>query len=350
MQAKFTDFKRGMSRILLLSFSLLLLACFETNYPPTVDEKINGLSLVATRDSLKMENIEPVLKVNASHVALMPFGFIRDADHPEIIFNRERQWFGETVIGIEQHIEILNRESVKVMLKPQLWVGHGIFTGQISMADETAWIEFENSYRNFILAFAEIAEKHQIPIFCIGTELENFVIERQGFWWKLIKDIRTIYHGKLTYASNWDEYSRTPFWTELDYVGIDAYFPITDEQTPSLEKCLERWKEHRSILKTFAIDLNKPILFTEFGYRSVDFSGKEPWNSDREMPGLNHTAQYNALEALFKSMWAEEWFAGGFVWKWFPDHQRSGGEDNTQFTPQNKPAERLIEEYYSKIK
>ena len=339
-----------MRRIYLLSLILLLLGCFGTNRPPKVDEKINGLSLVATRDSLRLENIESVLKVHASHVALMPFGFIRDVDQPEIIFNRERQWFGETVVGIEQHIEMLKLQSVEVMLKPQLWVGHGIFTGEIKMADESKWLEFENSYRYFILTFAEIAEKHQVPLLCIGTELESFVTERPQFWSELINEIRSIYKGKLTYAANWDEYSRTPFWRMLDFVGIDAYFPVADEQTPTVQQCMQSWKDHRSVLKTFAIDLNKPILFTEFGYRSVDYAGREPWKSDRDMPGLNHLAQYNTLDALFKSMWNEEWFAGGFVWKWFPDHSRAGGEENSQFTPQNKPSEKLIGEYYAKFK
>ena len=36
----------------------------------------------------------------ANYAAVMPFGFIRSLDDPNIIFNTERQWYGETKAGI----------------------------------------------------------------------------------------------------------------------------------------------------------------------------------------------------------------------------------------------------------
>jgi len=38
---------------------------------------------------------------------------------------------------------------------------------------------------------------------------------------------------------------------------------------------------------------------------------------------------------------------GGFIWKWFHDYNKSGGENNSQFTPQNKPVEKIIKEQYT---
>jgi hypothetical protein len=162
----------------------------------------------------------------------------------------------------------------------------------------------------------------------------------------LIKEIRSIYNGKLTYAANWNEYIKTPFWNELDYIGIDAYFPVSDLKTPSVEDCilgLKPWKEE---MKEYHMKFNKPILFTEFGYRSVDYTGKQPWRSDRDMNTVNLEAQTNATQAFFKMFWDEDWIAGGYIWKWFINHEKSGGQNNFMFTPQNKPVESTIQEVY----
>ena len=55
----------------------------------------------------------------------------------------------------------------------------------------------------------------------------------------------------------------------------------------------------------------------------------------------------NLLTALYEEVWNENWFAGGYIWKWFIEHDRAGGEDNDRFTPQNKPAGLVIQYYYS---
>jgi hypothetical protein len=54
----------------------------------------------------------------------------------------------------------------------------------------------------------------------------------------------------------------------------------------------------------------------------------------------------NGLQAIHNQFWKEEWFAGGFIWKWFHRHEKVGGEKNNRFTPQNKPAEELIRKLY----
>jgi hypothetical protein len=47
-------------------------------------------------------------------------------------------------------------------------------------------------------------------------------------------------------------------------------------------------------------------------------------------------------------LWDKEWMAGGYIWKWFPFHNRAGGNKDDQFTPQNKLAEKRIVEFYKK--
>ncbi len=312
------------------------------------NEKVNGVSFVAYGKPVDETHTKPVVtKINANFAAVMPFGFIRTLDNPQIIHNTERQWFGETRAGAKQYSEELRKQNIKIMVKPHIWIHRGEFTGFLDMKSEEDWKKFEDSYTSFILEYADLAQEINAEIFCVGTELENFIAKRPIYWDALIDKIKAKYKGKLTYAANWDEFKRTPFWSKLDFIGIDAYFPITDEQTPSVEKSIEGWKPHKAVIKALSDKHQKPVLFTEYGYRSVDYSGKEPWKYDRNMTEVNLEAQVNTSKALYETFWNEDWFAGGFVWKWFINYDKSGGLENNQFTPQNKPVEKVIKTYYS---
>ncbi|MCB0383552.1 MAG: glycoside hydrolase, partial [Psychroserpens sp.] len=249
--------------------------------------KINGLSFVASPEPINEAHTKPVTEVGANYTAIMPFGFMRDLEHPLIVHNTDRQWFGETKAGAKQYIDELRKKEIKIMIKPQIWVWHGQFTGEIKMSSEENWQALEATYSDFILEYAALAEDTKAEIFCIGTELENFIKERPDYWYNLIQEIRKIYKGKLTYAANWDEFKRTPFWSYVDYIGIDAYFPVSDKHTPTIEECKLGWQKHKHDIKLLYDSFDKPVLFTEYGYRSMDFTGKEPWKSDHTIESLN---------------------------------------------------------------
>lgn len=331
-------------------FLCLVSVCFMLSCSATIErsEKINGVSFVASRDSIEQQHVEPVVNLGANYAAIMPFGFIKELAHPEISFNTDRQWFGETEEGVKQYVRTLHQNHIRVMLKPQLWVWRGEFAGFIKMANEEDWMLLESSYSNFILSYAKVAQEANVEIFCIGTELESFIDERPAYWNQLILEVKKIYKGKLTYAANWNEYQRTPFWDDLDYIGIDAYFPVDSKQSPTLEDAKKGWQKHKLEMKNYSVKYRKPILFTEFGYRSIDFSGRAPWTVDRVDKQVNLEAQAILTQALFEEFWHEDWFAGGFVWKWFPKHNAVGGKDDNRFTPQNKPAEEVIRTFYKK--
>ena len=114
----------------------------------TQTKKINGVSFVASGEAISTHHIDPVVDINANYAAIMPFGFIRNLAHPEIVFNTERQWFGETRAGAKQYIEELRKKKISIMLKPQIWVWRGEFTGFIEMNNETDWKILEDSYSN----------------------------------------------------------------------------------------------------------------------------------------------------------------------------------------------------------
>ncbi len=328
------------------ALGFFILCFLQLSCSSQITKKINGVSFVASREEVAQLHIDEVLKVNANHAAVMPFGFIRDINSPEIIHNTDRQWFGETRNGAKQYIEMLQKNGVQVMVKPQIWIWKGEFTGTLKMNSEEHWKQLEASYDDFILTYAQLAQDTNAELLCIGTELEQFVKARPDYWKKLIQKIRAVYKGKLTYAANWDEYPRTTFWEDLDYIGIDAYFPLSDEKTPTVDQLRTGWQPWKEKILALSKAKNKQVLFTEFGYRSMDYTGKKPWLVDRNDENVNLEAQVNAKKAIFAEFWSEDWFAGGYVWKWFIQHDKAGGGEDNRFTPQNKPAQQIISEVY----
>ena len=328
------------------TLSLLILCILQFSCASQKFEKINGVSFVASREKVGQHNVEEILNIHANPAAVMPFGFIREINSPEIIFDTERQWFGETKSGAKQYIEMLHKNGVEVMLKPQIWIWRGEFTGTLKMQSEEDWVALENSYEKFLMSYALLAQETNTALLCIGTELEQFVKNRPVFWKNLIVKIRSVYKGKLTYAANWDEYPRTTFWEDIDFIGIDAYFPLSEEKTPSVEQLKIGWQKHKDKMSALSFEKNKPIIFTEYGYRSMDYTAKKPWLVDRNAENVNLEGQVNAKKAIFEEFWNEDWFAGGYVWKWFIHHDKAGGSKDNRFTPQNKPAQLVIRDFY----
>ncbi len=289
-----------------------------------------------------------VKRVNANWISVMPYGFVKD-ESGDFFFSKNSQkdwqWWGERVDGAAKTITMAHENGLQVMLKPHLWLGWGQFTGHMDLKSDSAWTTFEKGYGDYLLTFAKLADSLNVEVYCIATEMEKHVELRPQFWRQLIQDIRQVYAGKLTYAENWDSYARVPFWNELDYIGVDAYFPLSEAQNPELNALKKGWKQHINALNTFAAKHQKPILFTEIGYRSCDFTAHKPWETDMDLPE-NEAAQRVAYEAFFEAVWQQPWFAGAFIWKWFPEERKNKRE---KFSPQNRAAEKVLSQNYQQL-
>lgn len=240
--------------------------------------------------------------------------------------------------------------GLKVMLKPHLDIlstEYGSWRGEIQPVSETDWDKWFNSYSNFILHYAKIAEEEKVEILCIGTELTSATASHHEKWKDLIREIRKVYKGALTYAANWkDEYLHIRFWDELDYAGLDAYFPLSNRESPGYEELMEAWKRWLPEIEAWQASINKPVVFTEIGYRSSTRTVSSPWE---HIPGkkVDLEAQARAYRALVDTFWEKEWFYGVYWWHWGTS-VKMGGRLNRGFTPQNKPVEDYIRDIYSR--
>lgn len=298
---------------------------------------IRGVSYVATRNPIEASNMSPLKSIHANYVAVIPFA-LGTWDSPSLRFNENNQWWGETEEGVKTTIQLARDQGQKIMIKPQVWFRGGFYTGYFELKNEQDWTEFENNYSKYILMFARIAEETNTELFCIGTEFEKFVNERPVYWNELIVEVRKIYKGKLTYAGNWDSYKKLSLWVNLDFIGVDAYFPLTKEKYVTEDSIRSGWKRWIDEMESVSNKFKKQIVLTEIGYRSIEFAGKEPWLSSGGQT-LNLENQKLLYQVMFEEVWSRPFIEGGFLWKWFPDQINSGGEDHLGFTPQNKPAQ-----------
>lgn len=312
----------------------------------TSDVYFKGVSFVGTGDKVTSDDLDHVHAIGANALTLMPFAY-GTIGEPKLTYkDLDWQWWGESAEGVRETALLAKAQGLKVMIKPHLWLDWGTYTGDHGFENESEWEIFERDYREYILQFARISEELQLPVFCIGTELERSSRERPQYWRSLIAEIRSLYSGRLTYAANWDNYKYITFWDDLDFIGVDAYFPLDTSGTPSHPALLRGWKEWHEELNAVSERFDRPVIFTEWGYRSADHTAKKPWQYDERESNVNLDGQAAAYRAMFDTFEQTPWFAGSFVWKWFPHHNRVGGTGDNQYTPQNKPAEDVLKSYF----
>ncbi len=319
----------------------LLLQEEEMTFP--LSPKINGASLVNPHSPVPDSSMATIVQTNSNWVAVIPFAFSRQ-NEPEVYFNHERQWWGERAEGSMALIQMAKKLGLKVMLKPHVWMRES-WIGDFELDSEEKWLKWEKAYRDYILTFAKLADSLDVELLCIGTELKKTEVTRAAFWESLIVEVRAVYKGKITYAANWDHYEKVPFWDRLDYIGINAYFPLTKPgEVPDKKRIEEAWKPIRKEMRSLAISLGMQVVLTEFGYAACSQATERPWEEfDKSEPDFE--LQAVAYEGLFASLWQEDFVAGGFFWKWHLIRHADRWERG-RFSPQGHPAAGVISKWY----
>ena len=282
-------------------------------------------------------------------ISQTPFGWQRRANEPrfEIVTDGPVYW-GETDAGLAATTQLARKHGIFTMLKPHLWLldrSRGRWEGSIAMRSEADWRRWFENYEIFIVHYAALADSVGAAAFCVGTELSG-TTEREEDWRRIIAAVRRVYSGPLTYAANWDgEFERIAFWDALDFVGVQAYFPLASAPQSNADSLATAWQPIRERLAVLSSRVRKPIVFTEIGYRSERGASVEPWRwgAAHEPDSLEQAACY---EAAFRALWDEPWFGGFYWWKWFPDPEVGRSARDASFSPQGKPAAAVLADAY----
>ncbi|MBV9266121.1 MAG: hypothetical protein JO061_08135 [Acidobacteriaceae bacterium] len=248
-------------------------------------------------------------------------------------------------------IRQLQSRGLKILLKLHVDGADGSWRGQFNPPDADAWFQ---SYSDFILYYARLAQSLGVEGIVIGTEYVMLSgAQNQAHWQALIGDIRSAFSGILTYAANathtGDEFTQVSFWDKLDLIGIDGYFPLTKFGDPSVAQLAAAWSRNLNgsnlveVIQNLSSAFNKPVIFTEIGYRSITGTNTRPW--DAALTGVyDPAAQANCYQAFFE-VWSNfsAWMQGAFWWDWPVAGPLSM---DTGYSPRGKPAGEVVTNWY----
>ncbi|MDD5633897.1 MAG: discoidin domain-containing protein [Candidatus Omnitrophica bacterium] len=263
----------------------------------------------------------------------------QDGTKSEVIYSNDKpNGDTPTEASVKHAIDVSHQIGMRVMVKPHVDPRTG--EARVNILPSDPWFD---SYRDFVLRYAKLAQDNNAEIFSIGTELEATTFDAWSARWDdIIGKVREVYKGTLTYSANWTEYKEVPFWDKLDLIGIDAYFPLSMNEKPTLEELVKAWSEKADEIEKWLIEKNlteKGVIFTEVGYPSSEGAAKQPWAAISNIESQEEQA--NCLEAMFQVLSTRPWFKGYYVWQYFPQDRWSP----LGFTVKGKKAEEVIKKY-----
>jgi hypothetical protein len=291
--------------------------------------------------------LDYLANLNTNAVAIVPYSYLRTPASPTP-FPVMKRAGTENDEAVVQTCYDARQRGMSVMMKPQIWVGHHQWTGDIAMKTEADWQAFFHYYTHWILHYAFLAEVHRCEVLCIGTELVQTTLQREADWRVLIQKIRAVYSGKLVYAANWgEEFEKINFWDQLDYIGLDCYYPLHDKEDASEKELRKGFQSIVQRIEKVQQRFHKPLIFTEIGFPSCHAPWRQPHHDGRDA-AFNAEHQRRCYEVVFEALQGKPWCGGLFWWK-FPSHLEIHRSDNTGFTPFNKPAETVVKNWFGKI-
>ena len=149
---------------------------------------------------------------------------------------------------------------------------------------------------------------------------------------------RALFDGPITYAANFDAFEATPFWRQLDAVGVDAYFPLSRNPQATDAELRMGAAEAVGRMQRVARSVGKPVILTELGYPSTAAPWMEPWRERRDLPAAPRD-QERAFAAILGALPESPSVLGFMIWKYESDPNLS---DPTGYLPKGKPAESVI--------
>lgn len=291
------------------------------------------------------QDLHEIRRLGADHVSLIIAWYQKDIRANEIYPYATPVGDFETTPDdkLREIIRQAHQEGLKVFLFPILRLEERKdkeWRGVLAPSQPAKWFD---SYRNFTLHYARLASETGVQLYSVGSELCSMELHT-SFWNRLIRDVRKVFKGELLYSANWDHYGKIGFWENLDYLGLNGYYELSDHEKPSLRELLRKWWDIENEISSWQEKLRKKIIFTEIGYPSIDGACGKPWDYTRETP-IDLEEQALCYEAFFLTWGNSERLGGVYFWNWFGP----GGANDRTYTPRGKPAEKVLVKWFQNV-
>ncbi len=294
-------------------------------------EQVRGITLSTHRGNREWSSdalaptFERIRGVGANWVAIHPYASVSDD-------GTVRRWEEEAGVPtwLSKPIAQAHRLGLRILIKPHLayWRSRFAWRGEIEFESDEQWQRFWAGYEAWIVDLARLSRS--ADAFVVGTELDR-TLHQEARWRRVIDRVRDVSDVPLTYASNWTDYERVPFWDSLDMVGVQAYFPLTDSEAPTRGELEASWARLSRRLSEFGAARGKRVLLTELGYNRSFAAAREPWSNVTDGEEAE-ALQALCLEVALAAVEREPRIAGAFLWKWFLE-PRSVGRDFQMASP-----------------
>lgn len=271
----------------------------------------------------------------ANFVIFVPNGVQQTAQSEEICYTTSATMSDDE---LEEMIAYAQSLGFRVALKPTANCANGTWRAHINFFDEDVpcepkWGNWFASYTKFQLHYAKIAQKCGCEMFLPGCEMVMSE-HREGEWRKLIADIRTEYHGMISYNTDKYQEHRVKWWDAVDVISSSGYYPIDD------------WEHQLDRIETVVKHYQKPFFFAEAGCMSVTGSSYVPNNWEIQgnaAPG----EQAEWYETMFAACVKRDWVRGMALWSWggelYPRERALARRDYEIYA---KPAEQVVASWY----
>ncbi len=257
--------------------------------------------------------------------------------------------------SLTEAVNYAHSKGLKVMFKIHMESYDGNWRANINPSDRETW--FRN-YENVLMHYARMAQSLGVEQYCIGAEMvsmtnSNINSSNTTYWNRMIANIRTAYSGLLTYSAQrsinpqtepFEEQFSIKFWDKLDYIGLSGYYPIASyTNNPTKQQIINSWSEIEKTIYPVVQSYNKPLIFTEVGYRSLIGANQIPWDYNYQNT-ISQELQANLYDGLLEFWNTKDYVKGIHLWEW--ESNPNAGGWNTAYTPQNKLAEEVLKKWF----
>ena len=292
--------------------------------------------------------LDEAVRLGATWISLTTFGRTWDLKATGVDNTFELP-LTENQRGLKKAVKQAHARGLKVLLVPHLWVESGGWRGEIDPDTDEGWRHFAEGYRAYVLSWARFAESTHVDMLAAGVELRSWLTTTHApSFFPILRDLRAAYSGLVTYAANWDDVEQTVILGEVDVIGVNAFYPLTDKQGASDADLVRGGLEVAKKVKELAELWQKPVMFNEFGYTARPDPALRPWEWPDHMSGvkIDARAQASAYRGLLAGMLQSRELVGGFVWRLYADPDDLSQEAEWGFSPRGRQAELYLRDAF----